>query len=350
MKKIIKIILWIVFALVLFVAGFLIYSTITDFQPKLIEKLEISGKKLPPDTSVFSVLSWNIGYCGMGKEQDFFFDGGKGVKPEQKDYEAYENGILNFIKKNDTVDFAFYQEIDIESKRSYYVNQLEKIKGLLNNHVFSFAKNYDVDFVPFPLASPMGKVIAGLATFSKHQPVKAIRYAFTANFSWPTRIFMLDRCFLLSRFKLKNGKELVLINTHNSAFDNTTELRKTELQQLKEKMLEEFNKGNYVIAGGDWNQNPLGFNEKNIISSEASHSIDPPMDKQILPIEWKWIFDPAIPTNRDANTPYETKKTKTTIIDFFVVSPNVAVISNKTIQTGFQYSDHQPIYLKVKLY
>jgi endonuclease/exonuclease/phosphatase family metal-dependent hydrolase len=47
--------------------------------------------------------------------------------------------------------------------------------------------------------------------------------------------------------------------------------------------------------------------------------------------------------------PYQKGKTKTTIIDFYVVSPNVEVKAVHTIATGFKFSDHQPVIMKVTL-
>jgi len=69
---------------------------------------------------------------------------------------------------------------------------------------------------------------------------------------------MLDRCFLVNRYPLKNGKELLIVNTHNSAYDNGT-LKKQEMAFLKQWLLDENNKGNYIVVGGDWNQCPPRF-------------------------------------------------------------------------------------------
>ena len=55
------------------------------------------------------------------------------------------------------------------------------------------------------------------------------------------------------------------------------------------------------------------------------------------------------PTNRDVDMSYQKGKTKTTIIDFFVVSPNITVESVKTIETGFENADHQPVIMKIKI-
>ena len=57
---------------------------------------------------------------------------------------------------------------------------------------------------------------------------------------------------------MANGKELVMINTHNEAFD-AGEIRTAQMSFLKDFVQSEYNKGNYVIAAGDWNQSPPGF-------------------------------------------------------------------------------------------
>jgi len=93
-------------------------------------------------------------------------------------------------------------------------------------------------------------------TFSDFLPTEAIRYAYPLIADWPDKLFLLDRCFLLNRYPLEKGNELVIINTHNSAYVYDSILRIEELQILKKIMLDEFGKGNYVIAGGDWNQKP----------------------------------------------------------------------------------------------
>ena len=77
--------------------------------------------------------------------------------------------------------------------------------------------------------------------------------------------------------------------------------------------------------------------------------IEPAIEADFLPGDWQWVFDPSLPTNRDVDAPYERGKTKTTIIDFFVVSPNVEVIQVKTTDIGFEWADHQPVEMKFKL-
>ena len=139
-----------------------------------------------------------------------------------------------------------------------------------------------------------------------------------------------------------------MINTHNSVFDEDGRLRKKEMKKLNDFMAEEYKKGNFVVAGGDWNQNPRGFEKDKIRTGDLVKNIDLPFGNDILN-GWQFIYDPEMPTNRDVDMPYRKGKTKTTIIDFFVISPNVTVESVKTIDTGFENADHQPVIIKIKI-
>ena len=85
-----------------------------------------------------------------------------------------------------------------------------------------------------------------------------------------------------------------------------------------------------------------------INSGDPARTIDTPIDAGFLP-GWEFVFDSSLPSNRDVDTPYIKGKTKTTIIDFFVVSPNVKVKLIRTISAGFEYSDHNPILMKAEL-
>lgn len=87
-------------------------------------------------------------------------------------------------------DFILIQEIDKDSKRSYYINQFQKAFDTLGNYKAVFGKNYDVKFVVMPLLEPMGKVVGGIGTFYKYQDVGTpIKFAFPSNFSWPKSLF-----------------------------------------------------------------------------------------------------------------------------------------------------------------
>lgn len=329
----------------------LLLASIFDFKPTQKSMIEIENPvpSLNLQSNTLQLMSWNIGYCGLGKEMDFFYDGGKNVRPDQASYQYYFSKVNDFLNQNKSLDFILLQEVDVFSKRSYRNNQVGLFANNLNKHCYSFAKNYDVPFVPMPPTNPMGRVKSGLVSFAKTTPYEAQRVSFPGNFAWPKSLFMLDRCFLVQRFKASGSKNLVLINTHNSAFDDG-QLRSQQLEVLRDYVLKEYDNGNYVIVGGDWNQNPPGFNPTEITSGNlASRNDQGSIPADLLPAGWTWAFDPQIPTNRSVEFPYKPISTPTSIIDFFLLSPNITLNKVNCINLNFEASDHNPVLINVNL-
>lgn len=352
MKLFLKILLRVVLFLILAFAGFLVYITITDYRPDILEDLEIDGPetnayKLEKDT--FDLLAWNIGYAGLGAEMDFFYDGGTQVRPSKKLNRKYLENIKSFISNQDSIDFFLLQEIDLRARRSHNFNEVKEISELMSNNHSVFAKNYHCQFVPVPVYEPLGYVKGGMLTFSEFPITEAERHAYPLIASWPNKLFLLDRCFILTRFPLANGKDLVLLNTHNSAYVTDSLLRVKELAILKDKMLEEYAKGNFVIAGGDWNANPPNFKPESGFNGHKFFKSKVQMSTKTFPSGWTWAFDATAPTNRQNYKSFVKGENPTTILDYFIVSPNIELLKAKTIDLNFEDSDHNPVYIKVKL-
>jgi endonuclease/exonuclease/phosphatase family metal-dependent hydrolase len=351
MKHFFRIGVWIILAIMLVVIGFMVYTTLVKYKPKKISVLDIRTPMLKNNAEtgdVFNILTWNIGYAGLGKEMDFFYEGGKMVRPSSGLCQRYLYDILHEIKDADSADFIFLQEVDQYAKRTYYKDQVNAVQNELNNYYSVFAVNYDVPFVPVPLREPMGRVKAGQMTLSKMAPDSAFRYALEGSYGWPKRLFLLDRCFILTQFKFPSGRMLSLINVHNSAFSDAASARQKELILLKNLMVELYRQGHYVIVGGDWNQNPPGFDPNLFVDGNKGYAFEH-VPEDFRPDGWKWAMDKSKATNRNVNEPFEKGKTLTTMIDYFMVSPNVSVLSVKTNPNGFVNSDHQPVALKVRL-
>lgn len=336
----------------LYVVAVLAYGTINDFQPE--EKISIEtlnpADAMPPDSSSLSFVIWNIGYGGLGAKSDFFLDGGTQVRPDKTTSKEYLDGILETVQSLSTADFLLLQEVDVQAKRSYGVNQFEAIGEVLPDYARAHALNFNVKFVPKPLVSfsPIGKVQSGLATYSKYGVSSQTRYQFPGSYGWPTRAFHLDRCLLESRVPLANGKELIVINSHNSAYDGG-KLKPQEMAYLKEHLMAEYEKGNYIVVGADWNQCPPNFAYDSFSPGSADDYYQDNIDPAFMPEGWTWAFDPSVPTNRKLASAYEADKTFTTLIDFYLVSPNVNVLSVEGVDLAFEYADHQPVKLSIQL-
>lgn len=331
-----------VFALVF--ASLLLVAGIKNYKPPAYE---VIVRNEAADTLSFTdtlkVLSWNIGYCGLGDEMDFFYDGGQTVRCSADSLHANIGLLKQYINEIKNIDFWLFQEVDQQSKRSYFTNQITIIDSLLHAPSIVFATNYNVFFVPMPMQQPYGKVLSGLLTVASQRPLIAARHAFPGNYKWPKSLFMLDRCFLVKRYPVDDGRELLVINTHNSAYDNGT-LKQLQTEYLKNFVSTEYEKGNYIMVGGDWNQCPPQF---------TPGYTNQPFDTLLLSYipttylpGWQWAYDNETPTNRRVDKPYKKGVSRTTVIDFYLLSPNLKALDVNTLDINFNSSDHQPVILK----
>lgn len=312
----------------------------------------ILSKNSQPDIiqcdSEINILSWNIGYAGLGDNMDFFFDGGRKVRDDLDRTITNLYSINQFLLKNPLYTFILLQEVDTHSKRSYYVNLKDSIISQ-TKYYSTFAYNYVVKFVPIPLYSPMGQVNSGIMSLSEYLPQSSIRLGFPGKLGWPERHYHLKRCMIVNRYITINQKEFVLINTHMSLLNNKR-LKLQEIQFLKDFVLREYDKGNYVVVGGDWNQSPPNFliNKFGERFSKESFILSK-LGSELMPNDWKWVFDPKLSTNRYMNESYISGKTIECLIDYYLVSPNIEVSRNKTFKLNFKNSDHNPISISIKL-
>jgi len=330
---------------------FFAFVTVADYKPDLIEDVDVLG-----DTTneifvgdTIEMSTWNIGYAGLGASEDFFMDDGNSSRPNEKAIvEKYLKGILERIEAIDS-DITMLQEVDIYSKRSYYMNQLEEIAALKSDETYSFAKNYDVKFVPVPFP-PLGRIKSGIATFSEYDILDSKRYAFEGNYSWPKSTVMLDRCFMVSIVPVEGtDQSLVLINAHFSAYDDGS-LRASQLSAIRDFMLKAYNKGDYVIIGGDWNQT-FEFIDTDAfpVYKEGQFYLPSIIKNDWLPDGWQWGIDEKTPTYRLLNTEYRENETQVGIIDGFLVSPNIKIVKVEAMDLKFKDSDHNPVIITLEL-
>ncbi|MDR2382731.1 MAG: hypothetical protein LBD76_02475 [Prevotellaceae bacterium] len=339
--KISKVLLTTVFFAVSACILFFLMIILTDYKPEKTTVLTNMPKATALHLDTIEILTWNTGYAGLDSAMDFFYDGGSKTRTGKTTALQNLEAITSFIADN-PADFIFLQEVDRASTRSYKIDILSEITAKKSSYLAFYGTNYNVFFVPVPLASPMGKVESGILTLSRYVPSQSVRYSYPMRQSFPKSLFLLDRCFVMCRYSLDNGKQLVLINTHNSAFDGDGEQRREEMSVLKDFISTEYEKGNYVIAGGDWNQIPPVENAKNYIGVSTKYFAPLRIPDDFMPPQWKWISD-GKPTNRFLDAPYIKGKSKETLLDFFLISPNVEVIHTERIDKSYQHSDHNPV-------
>ena len=119
LKKAAKIMAVVITAVVFVFTGLLIFVTVMEYRPQKTESIKKSeGTREISREDPFTVVSLNTGYAGLGKDEDFFMDGGTKVRPDSK-IQVEENlaGIVGMLKEH-KADAYFLQEVDLDSKRS----------------------------------------------------------------------------------------------------------------------------------------------------------------------------------------------------------------------------------------
>jgi endonuclease/exonuclease/phosphatase family metal-dependent hydrolase len=329
--------LWYVFLLVLTV----ITPTFGTL-PVLVDDRCGNGKW--PDE--IRIVTWNLGYGGNGAESSFFLDGGTDVLARSKQSVlGHLSGIANFLA-NHPADIYLLQEVDAGSRRTYYVDERGVVGSKLPNVCFSYAPNHDAPFVPYPYFRPLGRIRSGILSGSVRKPIEATRYKLPGSLRWPDSAFHLQRCLLLSRFPREHGNEWVVINVHLEAWDDGN-VRKQELAFLRDLALDEYKRGNYVIVGGDWNSVLPGVGIEQFSSTTAHGPHLKVLPDGLFPPDWTWGIDRSRASNRRTNTPYRPGFSYETIIDGFVVSPNVHIHSTATANLQFADTDHEPVSIDV---
>ena len=79
---------------------FLLYFTIVKYRPlpeEMIDESEVSDV-IPVDTA-FRFCLWNIGYAGLNKEMDFFYEGGTMVRPSKETVYHNMKSMTAFLNK-----------------------------------------------------------------------------------------------------------------------------------------------------------------------------------------------------------------------------------------------------------
>jgi len=171
---------WLLYSLLILVGAFalfLLYSTLDDYRPD--EVTRVFAEQDPavlPDSGTFDLLIWNIGYGGLDASMDFFYDGGKRVRPTEEQAIVNLEGILSTLKNYSDFDMILLQEVDRNSKRSHHLDQYKEIENAFSGYTTAFGMNYKVTFVPVPLKAPMGKVESGLMSLSKYPVFRAIMH------------------------------------------------------------------------------------------------------------------------------------------------------------------------------
>jgi len=332
-------------------AAMLVWLWITEYRPADVETVTAtSGVKhnLVKVGTTYHIITLNTGYGGLGRDSDCFMDGGQEVLPgSEAVVKDNLSGLLGALF-NRQPDLVLLQEVDVSSKRSYYIDEVEHFRAGLSMGK-AFAYNFKVKFVPYPLPF-IGKVESGLLTLGNLKVESAERISLPNPHSWPIRLANLKRALLVEYLPIDGSDQyLVLINLHLEAY-TTGEARQKQLDELFSLMEKEYEAGNYVIAGGDFNANFPGAEDWYPLPDDAAW-VPGNLRMDDLPGGFDYAYDLSVPTCRALNKAYDGNRSHHTMyaIDGYVISDNVKVNGVRTVDLNFANSDHQPVIMDFTL-
>lgn len=296
--------------------------------------------------TVYRIMTYNIGFGAYTPEYSFFMDGGKSSWAKDKESVlATVSGAAEMVQEI-RPDFILLQEVDIDGTRSYHVNELELMNQFLKGYYYTYAQNYDSPFLAFPPWQPHGANQAGIVTYSRKNMADTMRRSLPVSESL-NKLVDLDRCYSVVRIPMEEGGSLCLYNIHMSAYGSSDEIREGQIAMLAEDMKTDYENGNYVICGGDFNHD-----------LKASMNVTPavewayPFPRESLPTGFFMPIDTAEEEEilhnscRTADEPYNEETAFTVTLDGFIVSDNVRVITYTNVDLGYEFSDHDPVYME----
>lgn len=338
-------------AIVLIVLSYLMYIILSYHRLEDNLTLRIEGNavnNIPADTEL-SLLTYNIGFGAYSADYSFFMDGGEHSRALSEDAVRNNiNGALDVIEEENP-DLLLLQEVDTYGTRSYHINQKNLIAEKFQSFDSVFAENYDSPYFLYPLYEPIGANKSGLLTLSRFNVESSVRKSLPVEKSL-SKYFDLDRAYSVSVIKTDNGKELILYNVHLSAYTSDGTISEDQLKLLSEDMQAQYEKGNYIIAAGDFNKDMLGDSSKYFKRPEGEYNWAAPFNDSLLPQGIKSYSGSNVPTCRNADSAFKGDGTDFVVsVDGVLVSDNIEVLSCETVDTSFAYSDHNPVNLKFVL-
>jgi len=354
MKKLLKIAGALLLAVILIIAAYVGYLFISYSRVEDNLALEVSGAAdgTMNEDEEYTAVTWNVGFGAYSDDYSFFMDGGTESRAYSKDAVLQNIDAAIDTLKGINADFVLLQEVDVDATRSHHVDQSAMFREAFGEMDEVFAKNYDSAYLCYPVLEPHGASEAGQMTLARTDIASAVRISLPVESGF-MKFFDLDRCYSVSRIPVNNGKMLCLYNLHLSAYTSDGTIATEQLKLLLSDMQAEYQSGNYVIAGGDFNKDLPGNSPEIFGVSGEDYNWAQPLERSLLP-EGLLLADSVneaapVPSCRNADKPYAPGESFVLTVDGFIVSDNIEIVDCCVEDEGFAVSDHNPVTLRFRL-
>ena len=323
-----KLILAILGSLALAVVVFYLWATSGSYpREKYTEILTYDVEPTAPGNRL-SLVSYNIGYLSGLTNQEAV----------ERPKTLFDDNLASAIATLSPInpDIIAFQEIDISSKRSYNVDQLEVIAKGLGLSQAGLAINWNKNYVPFPywpISAHFGKIISGQAVLSRYPIADNQRVVLDKVASRPFfyKAVYLDRLAQVTKVDI-NGRSLMVINVHLEAFDNPTRFNQTRAVR---EMAETYAQDYPVVLVGDFNS---AINRPEEGDRSIAIMTESELFTSALPQD-QWTSQPTFPSE-----PHEHK------LDYLFYTPATIELYDTRVMTEMgTVSDHLPLMMTFSL-
>ncbi len=294
---------------------------------------------------IWSFMTYNVGFAsGMANSLPY--------QPGKKYYEKNMETIQAMLTK-ERPDFLTVQEIDLDSHRSFHVNQVTAIAQKQKYHAVAYAPNFTKNYVPFPYWPPSahwGSVNSGQALFSS-LPVtgqKIVHLDPPEDYSLIYRAFYIGRAIQKIELNLK-GKKIFIFNVHLEAWDGPTREKQAAI------LLDHYRKvkDHPVIIAGDFNVTPSYATQKHNFPDDSYGVVDYRGEKTIDIILKEKSLKTAV--SREDYLKNEKKYMTYTSanphmrIDFIFYNTFIQKVESRVIAEHVTASDHRPLLMRFRV-
>ncbi|MDZ7263704.1 MAG: endonuclease/exonuclease/phosphatase family protein [candidate division KSB1 bacterium] len=208
----------------------------------------------PSNADTIMVMSWNIRF-GIGRAPWFGDSCGDQVIYSEDEVLINLRGIADKINELQP-DILLLQEVDVQSKKSGYVDELQ---WLLDHTYFNYgvyASYWQVQFVP---SDGLGRINMGNAILSRWKISEAVRIPLPLRGDQDalTKYFYLRHNILKTKIDLPGVDNFYAVNVHIEAF-STDDTKKIQVDLFKDELDKLAGSGKAFVAGGDLNLLPPG--------------------------------------------------------------------------------------------
>ena len=241
---------------------------------------QVQSPLVNPQT--IKVVTWNIRF-GAGRISWFGDACGKRVILKEQEVKSNLQQVADKISEIQA-DLVLLQEVDIESKRSAYIDEVQWLLNHTQMNYAVYASAWHAQFIP---SDGLGRMNMGSAILSRWPLKEGKRIALPLRQDQDalTQYFYLRRNILLARIEISNVPNLYIVNVHTAAF-STDDTKEKQIVRFGEKLNELDTSGVLFIAGGDLNTLPPGSDKtdyclEDMCSGESFHEPgDDPFHKE----------------------------------------------------------------------